>query len=350
MFLAALGAASRAAGQTAEDYREDVERLVAQWRNAMEAESLDTGRFDPDTVSVGAFTLLTKPEIGDLVRDAAETARRRILPMLQADTILLGREPIFVLERDDRRAWAWAEGIAPVLAIEDEWEAAYVADLLLGTLGRRIATGLDETAALWLGREVPVEPLSPESRERTYVELATDDSRSVAQCYRGDIRACRTALGMARVADPVQVWYSPQQRRRWVERVTYMYVRELSLKRDCVEAGLDGACVALMSKAPQAGLIPLSGTARRLLVQLALESGGHGAYSRLLGTDAESIDGRLAAVANIEPDSLVAVWRAAVMASRPEATPASASLAAVALAWIILMAFLASRSSRWRSG
>ncbi len=81
----------------------------------------------------------------------------------------------------------------------------------------------------------------------------------------------------------------------------------------------------------------------------ALRLGGRDAYRRLLANPAAPIADRLAAAAGVPHDSLVTVWRADVIASRPATVLLPTWRFAAALVWMALFAACGLRSSRWRA-
>lgn len=148
--------------------------------------------------------------------------------------------------------------------------------------------------------ELPFEPIDRTRRTGIYIELVSAGSSAAHSCYLGDIDACRDALGLG-------------------------------------EPGGD------------ARSRPLNERARRLLVEVAIELGGEGAFDRLLAPAGDEVEARLAAAARVELDSVVSVWRARVVEGVAHRSPGVDPIAAAAsLGWIAVFMFLASRRSRWR--
>jgi hypothetical protein len=337
-------------GQEVERYRAQIERLLPLWRAAREAErQARSGRFDPDTVRMGTLILLTHPEDAGWVRAAAERVWGWARPALRSDTTLLAGRALFVMSQARREARRWAGGRGTVVAVPEGEGPGAAAVRILGELERRFAGRLDPAAVRWLGGRLPLRRASASDWERVYVELVTTDSRAVRACYRGDSAACRAALWLGAIADPVVVWYDRDQRRRRVAQRAHLRGLDGARARLCVGAGRDAACLAYLRAQPQAALVPLSTHAGRTLAEVAVRMGGEDAYSRLLRAKGEDVGGWLAAVARAQLDSVVAAWREAVLAHRPKATPISGSVAASALFWFVLFGMLAARSSRWRS-
>jgi hypothetical protein len=88
--------------------------------------------------------------------------------------------------------------------------------------------------------------------------------------------------------------------------------------------------------------------ARATLAHFALRLGGRDAYHRLLASSTMPMADRLAVAAGTSLDSLVARWRAQVIASRPATVLLPTWAFAVALGWTAFFAICGLRSSRWR--
>ena len=118
--------------------------------------------------------------------------------------------------------------------------------------------------------------------------------------------------------------------------------------RDCVEQGDVAACDAALRTVPAEFIHPpLSSRARGLLVDLALELGGAGAYERLVASRGP-LAGRLATAAHVPVDSLVRAWRARAFAHQPERITLRRAGAWAAMAWAVAFALLGLRSTQWR--
>jgi hypothetical protein len=94
----------------------------------------------------------------------------------------------------------------------------------------------------------------------------------------------------------------------------------------------------------------LGADARFTLVHLALRLGRREAYHRLLADPFASIGARLASAAGMSEDSLVARWRAEIIAARPVPVEMPSWAFVIALGWMVFFASCGLRSSRWRLG
>jgi hypothetical protein len=210
----------------------------------------------------------------------------------------------------------------------------------------------DRRLADWLGE--PIRPMRrPEyDRARVYVRLVTAPSEVARACFLGDVGRCRTALDLVDTADAFLQSYPSASERRHVLQVAFSdyFARTASEAtwHACVR-GSDTACVALLRSLPP-GSIPriLDSDARRLLIHLALRMGGREAYGRLLADPSASPSERLARAAGVPADTIVARWRAAIIASRPKPVTLPSWDIMAALGWTIVLAVCGMRSSRWR--
>jgi hypothetical protein len=194
-------------------------------------------------------------------------------------------------------------------------------------------------------------PSSPAwaDRERTYIELVTADARVSERCFVGDLLRCRQALLITPVADTLSELYDAAGWRRLVQQ------REGSLRSGrtvpdfdrCVNDSDFQECLALLrhSGVPVA---PLGGAARHSLVRTALAAGGRGAYARLTSSSGKPIAERLALTAGVPVDSLVSMWRSAVLAARPVRTGVLPGEAWLAVFWATVLGLVSFGSTRWR--
>lgn len=212
----------------------------------------------------------------------------------------------------------------------------------------------DRSFQEWLGG--PILHAVPLARQHAgvYVELVTASADAVRSCFAGDVARCRDALTLSSESEPWRRWYSPAERAGVIrESFAYYFGRGKTEAQftACTARRDDSACVELFRAIPKPALRPpLSLDARRTLVRLALRLGGRAAYGRLLrptGGDAAMAD-RLALAAGIPVDSLVAVWRAEVMAARPQPVTLPLWAVAIPLGWVAVFGACSLRSSRWR--
>jgi hypothetical protein len=117
----------------------------------------------------------------------------------------------------------------------------------------------------------------------------------------------------------------------------------------CVEERSDVACTELLSSLDRHEIPPpVSLTPRRSLAQVALESGGDGAFGRLVGSAGLPLETRLSMVAGISTDSLLREWHSAVLHAAPDRASVNHWAAATSLVWVLTFMVAATRSRRWR--
>jgi len=117
----------------------------------------------------------------------------------------------------------------------------------------------------------------------------------------------------------------------------------------CTRDGDDSSCIQLM-RGPVGTEIapPFSVHVRQLLLTMAIEAGASGAFDRLIRTEGQPLDARLAAASGLPIDSLVSQWRARVLSAHPKTVAADERAAWAAVCWGVLLIGVALRSSRWR--
>jgi hypothetical protein len=345
---------ARLEAQDAAPYRARVDSLAHLWVETREAaaraDSLRRSGVRIDTVAAGPVLLLAPPEERGAVEAAARVVGERLPAALQADTALLRARAFFVFSDE------WREPVprfdrrrVNTVVFHHESDAADIARRIIEKLEATAALEADEDTREWLGNRVPLRPSRPQELTRVYVELATGASLAVRECYLGDLEGCADALVLTAPEDPVGEWYAPQGRRELVLRLWQRFRRTDPRRVQCVDAGVDGACAELLrSVQPEYLPPPLSREARRALTALALETGADGAYQRFLHAPTPDVDARLTNAAGVPRDSLLAGWRAAVLAARPEPTTITRSVGWTAFLWIVVFAVAAARSSRWR--
>lgn len=112
----------------------------------------------------------------------------------------------------------------------------------------------------------------------------------------------------------------------------------------CLQGDLD-ACVMLMNQPLPTPPLDLAG--REMLVGMALELGGEGAFSRLTTEPSHPISQRLASAAGLPLDDLLGRWLARVRAAAPGSPAPGAREVLGALAACAAILLLAVRGSRW---
>lgn len=331
-----------AQAQDTEEYRRLVERLEERAQSLAGTESptertAERGRLD--TLTVGRLTLIFPPQRRGFVETVAQTAWDSLAAAFGTDTGALERHVVTLGGPGGFRIPTWVDG----RAAGPQADRDYALSVVLGAVR-------DREASRWRDRwfDEALRSLflaSPDlQNEAVYTELATKPWRVVRACYDGDLAECHSALAEGVGTLP----YTPDERRRIVagERDINSSLRSAPGAARCVEARVDSACVDVL----QRFLVeePLSPLARATLLRTALELGGDGAYGRLLASDEPEFLARLASVAGIPPDTLLAEWRGRMLAAKPQAMTLTRISGWIAFIWAALFAVAATRSSRWR--
>ncbi|HEX6590120.1 MAG TPA: hypothetical protein VF039_14030 [Longimicrobiales bacterium] len=188
-----------------------------------------------------------------------------------------------------------------------------------------------------------------------YRTLSLSTSPAARACLAGVIERCMDALSLTEPGASWQAWYDEAGLVRWavseagrVPRRERVSTREAAA-RACDEGRTFAACRSLIEQrgGPPP---PLQPVARASLLAFALEEGGAAAWGVLAADKAGTIADRLGAAAGMDAPALLEAWRARVVTERPTAFADLGRSSASILLWLIVLAALASRSTRWRLG
>jgi hypothetical protein len=344
--VAALVASMMPAIVTAQDTTALVQRLhqLELLRHAAavavaRAESARRERLD--TVRSGALVIVVRPREAALVRQASGVAWTRLDSLYGDEAATLASTPmLFFLMRPPRPQVAH---LYPVMA-DTAATPADVAFQLVRAASTVIREKADTLLSNWTGPLfLPEVPVATE-HARVYVELVTAPSIAVRRCYAGTADACAAALGLGE-GDPAVLAYDAAERRALVAHSTDLLGRLRSAVDACT-LGSDSACLDVLHA--RGFEPPLSTDARQLLVRLTLVSGGRGALGQLAHGASRSLSRRFALAAGMPVDSLILAWRRTIIEAKPKPVTIAAARAWTALGWIVLMGWMAFRSSRWR--
>lgn len=213
-------------------------------------------------------------------------------------------------------------------------------------IGQVLSTGLPLDLRDWLASFYMREDQDSEL-EWTYRSLVTSRSVAVADCYEGILERCWDAMGLRHRDEWWENWYDGVQRASIVS-THFRSARQgrAVLRAACTEGSDNDACTELL--ATGSPRVPLSPGARMSLVGHALTLGGPEAFHEL-STDTEgSIEDRLVRVAGVSADELIASWREAVLAQRPDVGKDNNRSRWTSLMWLLVLAGFSMRSTRWR--
>jgi len=316
-----------------------------------------------DTLRVGLVTIVTPIEQVDVAIEFFTDVWDEHFAMIE-------RSPS--LERA-RFAFQWSAQRVPIHI------AAHGRDLRMTRWTRRaavrkairneIATALAEDltqADSHIGRWTSTVPLQGYDLAEIYRLLATRRSMVTRGCIAGDISACSSSMGLGAKLletedrfmawpvphiDQLRSWYSPDDRRAIVaDERTFRFGRfDAGLRRQCLDDSEIAACDRLLESA-YIDLTPLPGLVRGSLVAYAVNAGGPGAWERLISSAHLEPTDALEATSGQPIHELVAGWRGEVMTYRPDPYVGLLPRGGLTLAWTLLFAALAMRSTRCRLG
>lgn len=272
----------------------EYERQLAIVSRLDSIEASEAARISTDTVVVGPFRIVDRDtvDVTGVARALADAWRARTA-MLGGAAARIGGVVVTVtlgaeLLKSDAAARVYP--FEPFVTGRADFPRA-AERIVLAVL----TAELPEDVGAWM-RGASLQPTR--SMEWTYRELATTTMAAGRRCFHSELDTCRAALGLAD------------------------------------SAGGAGA---------------LSAGTRASLLAYALEVGGDGSYARLYDT-APDVAGRLVNAAGVPLDELVAGWRNAVQAARPDARAGMARTGFWTVVWLAGLALLAMRSTRWRIG
>lgn len=352
----ALGPAL-ARAQTAAELRDRAARMTQALARAQALgarhDTLASRRQPVDSVRVGALRLIAAPSMVRTVRMAADTAWPAVARTFGRAADVLEHTPMVVQVAGQREGALQALPPAHEVYAPADAGAALIARGIVMQSAQIMGTREDTALQNWmLGTLIP--RLAGGSRFDLVLEdVVTSSYTVVNQCYLGDRNACARALALTAAPDPIREWYDAPDRRQIVGAFNaWERARSAGAYRQCVHTDSDSACTAALRAMPSwlltNAMAPLSGAARVAVIETAIDVGGPGAYDRLLATVRRPMRDRLAAAARMSVDSLLGIWRARVLAARPESLALGAKAAWAAVLWTVLLGFMALRSSRWR--
>lgn len=309
-----------------------------------------------ETVRVGPLTVVAPPDQVEEAADLYRSAWSRNAASVTDASALLGDITFgfqissrrFVLGNSTNLQTVRARPWTP--EVDKEIRAA---GAIAAVLGQRMPKDLIQWSGAMplLGDRPGKRPTFgwPAYYQEAYRGLAIQPARAAALCFGGDTDSCLKALGLD--ADVAwNVLYTQEEIRAIVQRITAGTQQHQDAKWACLSEQSHEACIALVAERLPSAYVPLSSRVRISLLRYALETGGEGAFSRLISEGDKSISDRLEAASGMDLHDLVAVWRTRVIESRPQVTAGMPLSVVVALLWIGLMSFFGFRSTRWRTG
>jgi hypothetical protein len=331
LLVLSAGGSRDAAAQGSADLRRTVRKLeimhAAAVRARERAESLQRARFD--TLRAGPVTALVHPKSWAAARDALDS----LVPLIQSTY-----GGVAAHER-------------PVVTLPDSTlDAVRARQSISHQVQGRLRPPAGHPWYRWSGNTF-IAPFSPHDLDyqlgRTFVALVTRESPALTACFTGDIHQCRVALELAPAADRATEWYTAAHRRflaRWAMGDDSR-ARSSPLVNRCAR-GSDDACLEAL-RSGEISMQPPLGTSDRVgLACFLIATGDPATYGRLTAP-ARGIGEALERAGGVPLDSVVARWRAAVIAARPAPVTTPPGTAWAAVFWTVVLGALSLRSSRW---
>ncbi len=316
---------------------------VASARAAREQELSERQR-KLDTLQIHGVRVITPEPDREMVQQIFDAAWSRHFIGVESESLsewtftmqsYRGARPIFVdggFRRDISRPW-WQSDEDATRIVASSIGIAVQEDMLNSQVAR------------W----APADLFMEHDPARTYRIMALKPSKAVRDCLSGETRGCTAALALDLGDAPLVEWYTGEERRDLVTSERDLRMSQDDDKRyTACEAHDYDACDDLLERL-QLGAAPLPASARASLVGMALDTGGDGAWQRLVEMRDEPVELALEYAAGMELGELVAEWQAWVVSNRPETHASLGREGVFALLWILCFAGLAMRSTRWRT-
>lgn len=329
-----LGAAPVAAQDSLAMLTQMEARLDSLRRAAALADSLAAPSVVTDTVIAGGLRVATSPGLRPFVEAAAAEAWDSLEARFGTSALAAQALPVILFG-------------GPSTVIPESMDRHELARGLEGAIAQSIWRRQDPLLTSWLLGSFPTGNVLEEDLQSIASELARRPARPNARCLRGEASACAVALGLRVGPDPLSEWYAENIWPRLAEMSESSLTGRDALLRDRCSARQDmTACREVLT--PHRIAPPVSTRGRRLLVELALEAGGAGAFDRLTADTGGTLEQRLEAAAVMPADTLLSRWTASVAAAIPGSPAPGRGEFLLVLAWSATVMMMTIRGSRWR--
>lgn len=307
-------------------------RLDSARRLAARSDSVTAQSSATDTVRAGRLRIATSAALRPAVEAAAAEAWESLsarfgaaIPAADALPVMQFGGPESVLPRAmDRRELARG---------------------LEGPVAQAIWRRQDSRIVTWLNGGFPTGAATEDDLVSINDQLARIPARQNIPCLRRHASACAGTLGLRMGADTLAEWYAPNAWPRLAELLDASLTgREAWLRDRCAAAGDLEACRTVLT--PSRVLRPVGPAGRQLLMALALDAGGAGAFERLSADTMATVEQRLADAAGVPIDTLLSRWADVVASETPGSAAPDPAEALLALAWCLAVLWMAIRGSR----
>jgi len=302
---------------------DSLQRLVAEGDRA----ALDGSA--TDTVVAGRIRVATSAALRPFVEPAAAAAWTGVLARF--GPAIAAKRQLPIQQFGGSRGGTLEQRDIPELATAFEATAA-----------RAIWGQLDSLLSRWLEGSYPITPLGPDALEEVLEDLVRMPARPNRACLDGDPGACASVLGLGSVPDRLGEWYPPAA---WARLARMANAPRSAAEEPCYDHQEIEACRAIILSARIPPPVGMAG--RQLLMQLALDAGGPGAFGRLTADSGVTVEHRLAAAAGMPVDSLLVEWAATIRAATPGSPMPSARMTLLVLGWCAVVLVLSRAEGRW---
>ncbi len=298
-----------------------------------------------DTFQVGPFSVVTVVGQVGLTRRLFEGAWARYAAIVGTEpTSIEGHVFLFGKRSEQLRGLEGRGGTRITTRFMSSDRDGAIGRFIGGVLARDLPEDLRTWAGDFLIRADPTDEI-----EQAYRALVTTASSAVTDCYDGVLDRCWDAMGLDHQDEWASAWYTAAERRELVRRLgpSSGPLPEGALA-SCVDDERDDACAAVFAYRGAAASIPLPPRARMTLLAHALSLGGPEAFTRLVTDTEVSIKDRLVRASGVSADSLISSWRAATFQAWPDVHSDTKKIRWSSLMWLLVLAGVSTRSTRWR--
>ena len=337
--LVTLGAALLAAGPaSAQDSAAAIQRMTLRLDSLRGivalAESAQARLSKTDTVSVGVLRIVTSASLRPVYE----------LAVPETWDSLLSRFGPVIANHPPMRMFAGGSSVARVrdLVRHTHDRAHGLARLFADQLWRE----QDAPLVGWLQGSFPSGPLGEEELVSLSARLAVVPARPNPGCLAGNVSDCATALGLDLGPDTLSAWYDSTAWPGLAWQATESPSRSESTLRNLCSVHNYAACREVLPRGTI--VLPVGVPGRQLLVQLAFETGGPGAFERLTADPAAPLARRIEAAAGVPLDALLTQWIDVVRSAMPDGQRPDGTESVATLAWCAALLLMALRGTRWR--
>lgn len=272
------------------------------------------------------------------------------VPMILPDSTreVFGVVRVLIIVPDtNRRSAAVTRRSIPATA-----PVSQIANGIAATVEQFALQGVDSALAAWVmvGR-LPLRAPSDAEATDAYIDLATIESEALRRCRAGDAASCLDVLGIDSLPGTrLARWYTPDDYRALLRIVAPPREDSVAVAAwvRCREQHDRAACATAANSLPDSRVpLPMSSTARLLLLHEVLDAGGPAAYGRLV-TATGPMRARLEYASGEPLDSTVRRWRDHVEGARPDAMRLRPGLVVASLGWTsALLGLTLIRRTQW---